>query len=71
MQVTVHPTEEMHTQNVDGRPIELRVWEGTTDQGTPVTLFVLSIMPTKRSDYREFESQVPGFMIPTRVRYKL
>jgi hypothetical protein len=47
MKITIESTDKLIELQVQGRGVvPARVWEGTTDKGTPVFCFVTRIAPT-------------------------
>lgn len=48
MIVTLHPTTMIVTlqAGAEGTPVRARVWQGTTDQGTPCHAYIAMIAPT-------------------------
>ncbi len=71
MKVAITPTEELTQVKINGNPVPCRVWVGETDQGTPVELFVLAIIPKDGTDadpavIEALENELPSFMIKVR-----
>lgn len=46
MKISVESTTKTVTLEINGAAIPARVWEGHTDQGTPVMCFITRIAPT-------------------------
>lgn len=74
MTVTIEPTEKMHTALLHGGvDVPLRVWQGSTEAGQSVELFVFAIVPMEKTDKAmvRLAKQLPAFMVPTRDAYRL
>jgi hypothetical protein len=46
MKITVESTTKIVDLFIDGAKIPARIWEGATDNGTPVHVFITRIAPT-------------------------
>jgi len=75
MKITIEPTAAIiELEGPNGGRVEARVWEGTTDKGTPVTLYVTRVQVDLKHDQAEFSSvlqtkrmpQAFGAVIPLR-----
>lgn len=64
MKITIEPTLEIVQLTIDGTPVPTRIWSGTTDKGTKVDAYVLSIVPAEEGG--DISGEVPPFMKPSR-----
>lgn len=62
MQVTVYPTLEMCTLSMDGNPVEVRLWKGTTDQNTPIEMYVVCVVQPDDPNGVKLAAELPDFM---------
>lgn len=46
MKITLESTTKIVDLFIDGAKVPARIWEGTTDTGTPVHAFITRIAPT-------------------------
>ena len=74
MKITIQSTEKLvEFQTEHGMPlVPARVWEGFTEDGTPVHCFVTRIVPTiPKDDPRQapFEEQLQEHVPPTVLGY--
>jgi hypothetical protein len=74
MKIMIESTDkltEVPPVRIGDPPVPCRVWNGTTEDGTPCVVFVHRIAVHKDHDQRAFEQQLaeqlqPGSVIPIR-----
>lgn len=64
----ITPTEEMAELPINGALIPARVWEGTTQSGLKIVMFVLSIAPMEKTNISRamLELELPDYFNRTK-----
>jgi hypothetical protein len=68
MNIFIHPTSKIVDLQTDGGIVPARVWEGKTDSGIPVHVFITRIAPTIPVDdprQKEFQSALQEVEAPS------
>ena len=68
MKIEIAPTSEMLNVKLNGVDVPARVWVGSTDKGTPVEAYVVSVVPLCGES---IEDEVPDFMRPAREVFQI
>ena len=67
MKIELEPTTQLHT--IDGVPA--RLWQGTTDQGTPIFAFITHIGVDKDTPSPEIEAALGQEVSPPRPELRV
>lgn len=59
MKITVESTTKLVLLNTgDGKPVPARIWEGHTDSGIPVHVYITRIAVDRTEDTSQFEREL-------------
>ena len=71
MKLTIEPTLEIYDAPINGVKVPVRIWQGVSEGGVAVEVYVLSVTPKRAEDLAALRREVPEFMRLSRETYRI